>query len=289
MDRPLPVQLLNYAAHDIYAIAALYEHFLAVKWIPKDISSLLKRCTRYVSIHLARGVPHLDDIYRRGPFLPLDIIMDPAGPLVQCKGCIRSLNPIHFEWDARKRRALAFCRVCEAMKVKVKNDAKKAEERAKKADAREERALAQAAARAEMKALGQSSTVAAQGGSDTCIQDVGSSGTEHNGVPCGLVAAFDAMAVTTATPEELAYLAPLIDFMRQKRKPHFLRETMRKHLRESVPGQPYGGTAESIEAAIILACERGVLFGGGQGGKAWVRLAEHVNDPQCSRCRRGEC
>jgi exonuclease 3'-5' domain-containing protein 1 len=164
MDRPLSTQLLNYAAHDIYAIAALYEHFRVVKYIPKDCTSLLRWSNRYISVHLARGPPHRDDIYRKGPFLPLDIITSPSGPQVECKGCMRSLSASHFELDSRKERTIAFCRVCEAMKVKANNDAKKAEEAANKAAVCKQRLVAQAAAHAKTDVRGQATAAAVEGG-----------------------------------------------------------------------------------------------------------------------------
>lgn len=76
--------------------------------------------------------------------------------------------------------------------------------------------------------------------------------------------------------------------MRQIRVPHFSRETMKKHLGQSIAGHPYGQDDSLIEQIIQRACAAGLLVQGGQGEKAWVRLAEHDSPQFCTRCKRGD-
>jgi hypothetical protein len=138
MNRPLSDELLTYASHDIRAIASLFDHFLHIGWLlPSGMHALLEQSARYISIHEGRPPKDPADIFHSGPFLPLDTITEPTHEKRTCHGCSRSLSRRHF--DVIKGNRPAFCRVCEAMKVKVKNDAKKSEEKTRKAGAQEAR------------------------------------------------------------------------------------------------------------------------------------------------------
>jgi hypothetical protein len=99
MQRPLPAQLLQYAANDIFLLSQLYNYFLKRRWIREaNFSDLLTQCKRYVSMHKEQGRMDESDYFRRGPLLPLDILST-MGPLAQgeCMSCGRRLSKHAYE------------------------------------------------------------------------------------------------------------------------------------------------------------------------------------------------
>jgi exonuclease 3'-5' domain-containing protein 1 len=125
LQDPIPPELLAYAAHDIRAIATIYEHFLSVGWLPKSSrAALLAQSARYLDIH--ERPPASDNIFRRGPLLPLDILTEPALEKETCHGCVRQLSRGHFHVEPQDATRLAFCRVCEAAKLLAQKDEKRA-------------------------------------------------------------------------------------------------------------------------------------------------------------------
>jgi exonuclease 3'-5' domain-containing protein 1 len=135
MARPISAQMLSYAANDIHAIAALYEHFCTSGWLrPADTDHLLACSARYVSIHDARGPVDQADVFRKGgPFLPLDILTEPTGDTRQCQSCLRELSLRHFEVSpGRARRLQGWCRACTALDLKQRLDKEKARSRAQR-------------------------------------------------------------------------------------------------------------------------------------------------------------
>jgi exonuclease 3'-5' domain-containing protein 1 len=130
MARPLSAQMLTYAGNDVRAITTLYEHFSASGWLRPTVTANLPACSaRYLSIHDARGPVDPADVYRKGPFLPLDVLTEPTGDARQCSGCLRALSLRHFEvppGSGRSRPLQIYCRACAAMKLKLRLEAEKA-------------------------------------------------------------------------------------------------------------------------------------------------------------------
>ncbi|KAL5478239.1 hypothetical protein ACEPAI_2423 [Sanghuangporus weigelae] len=106
MQRPLSDQLLDYAASDIKRIAKLYDHFVEHGYL-KQREQLLDLSSCYVSMHYKTGKPDPENIYLRGPFLPLSVSLEinstddvraPASSK-ECSGCGRTIPERHFPYE----------------------------------------------------------------------------------------------------------------------------------------------------------------------------------------------
>ncbi|KAK7434204.1 hypothetical protein VKT23_020334 [Stygiomarasmius scandens] len=110
LERPLPPLYLSYAAHDVYIIGIIYNHFLQKNYLGK---SLAAQSARYASIW-ENSQPREGDVYRRNPLLPLEILSTNSS-LTQhtrvCSGCERSLTDRSFDGNGTK------CWVCMAVDV----------------------------------------------------------------------------------------------------------------------------------------------------------------------------
>ncbi|KAI6026635.1 hypothetical protein BKA83DRAFT_4030770, partial [Pisolithus microcarpus] len=90
MNRPLPPELLAYAAHDIELIGALYEDFKKGAWItPTNEPLLVAQSMRYAYSLFYQGRVPDDDPFGQAAVLPLDVLNESPGPKVQCHGCHR--------------------------------------------------------------------------------------------------------------------------------------------------------------------------------------------------------
>ena len=90
LKRPLPANLLAYAAKDIELISTLCTSFIQKGWIPADPTAyytLLRQCARYVSAHREQGRSREDDPFRPTGIMPLGVLNEPEGPMFQCIGC----------------------------------------------------------------------------------------------------------------------------------------------------------------------------------------------------------
>jgi exonuclease 3'-5' domain-containing protein 1 len=144
MERPLSSELLSYAANDIRGIAALHKFFDQAGWLSSaTMRDILSQSARYLAIHDTRGPVDPTDIFRKGPFLPLDILSSPKGATQICEACLRRISSRHFDTVGKKGKRKSSCRVCEAMKLKIKFDKKKAEAKEKKVAEREAKAASQ--------------------------------------------------------------------------------------------------------------------------------------------------
>ncbi|KAI9566063.1 ribonuclease H-like domain-containing protein [Boletus coccyginus] len=116
-QRPLPSQLLQYAAHDIEMIGALYEHFKAKSWITsRNEDGLVEQSMRYAYSLYYQGRVADDHVFGSCAVLPLDVLGEPRGLSVPCQGCNR-LQSLHcFTTSRRARKIVArtnLCRVCQ--------------------------------------------------------------------------------------------------------------------------------------------------------------------------------
>lgn len=159
MNRPLPPNLLDYAANDIHAIRTLYEHFTSSGWIPPNPTSLLQASARYIALH-HEPVDTDDPFIKGGPFLPLDILTVLGGRTCQCRDCHRQISIQHFTASPPKYTRVTSCRVCEALKAKIRFDERKAKEKEAKAARREEKARTEADAAARAQAAVEARAVA---------------------------------------------------------------------------------------------------------------------------------
>ncbi|KAH8112410.1 ribonuclease H-like domain-containing protein [Phellopilus nigrolimitatus] len=113
MVRPLTDALLEYAASDITRIAALYDHFRARGYL-EQTQRLRAQSMLYVTMHHTAGKPEQENIFLRGPYLPLCVLQpvslddgnkaswmcirraesDEQGIL--CMACKRTMLDVHF-------------------------------------------------------------------------------------------------------------------------------------------------------------------------------------------------
>jgi exonuclease 3'-5' domain-containing protein 1 len=107
LQRPLPALYLSYAAHDVYVIGIIYDHFFQKRYLVK---SLPEQSARYISIW-ENDQPLKDDVYRRNPLLPLEILSTSSNQtkVRACSGCKRDLTLRSFEGNGTK------CWVCMAV------------------------------------------------------------------------------------------------------------------------------------------------------------------------------
>ncbi|KAJ3755442.1 ribonuclease H-like domain-containing protein, partial [Lentinula raphanica] len=120
MDRPVPDEHLQYAAHDVEMIHTLYAHLTQQGYINPYLRILLYQSKRYVSIW-SDAPPVLGDDYRSHPILPLEIIdafpeneygSRPAKGTIVCGGCARTLTTDSFPRLSRTAAARRYCFVC---------------------------------------------------------------------------------------------------------------------------------------------------------------------------------
>lgn len=114
LTRPLPWNLLRYAAADIYLIALLYEDFSAKSWLPLG-SKFFGRCNRYVTMHEQFGrIGKGTGCFRSGPFIPFGILNggEPKNCWkTTCNTCGRNMSLFAFETDGQGSRR-RVCRLC---------------------------------------------------------------------------------------------------------------------------------------------------------------------------------
>ncbi|KAJ3967574.1 ribonuclease H-like domain-containing protein [Lentinula raphanica] len=125
--RPLPLQHLQYAAHDVELIHILHSHFSNENYIVPHLSVLLYQSKLYVSLW-SDAPPVPGDDYRSHPLLPLEIIsaqsptidglLKSTTPSVMCKGCLRSLTLGSFPVvNTRDGVVSEFCIVCYVLPI----------------------------------------------------------------------------------------------------------------------------------------------------------------------------
>ncbi|KAJ3743028.1 ribonuclease H-like domain-containing protein [Lentinula detonsa] len=97
LTRPLSSEYLEYAAHDVEIIHALYTHFIEAGYIQHPFLSLnFSQSKRYISIW-NDAPPEQGNIYRSHPLLPLEIIdFIPTNTTITCQGCSRNLSSSSF-------------------------------------------------------------------------------------------------------------------------------------------------------------------------------------------------
>jgi len=118
--RPLESQLLQYAAHDIEMIGALYEHFKSQSWItPANEDALVDQSMRYgYSLFYQGRIPD-DHLFGSCAVLPLDVLREPRGLTVPCHGCSRMQSLHCFTVDRRGRKIVARTNICRVCQIKL--------------------------------------------------------------------------------------------------------------------------------------------------------------------------
>jgi len=119
-QRPLPPQLLQYAAHDIEMLGALYEHFKAKSWITsRNEDGLVEQSMRYAYSLYYQGRVAEDHVFGSCAVLPLDVLGEPRGLSVPCQGCNR-LQSLHcFTTNRRARKIVARTNICRVCQIKL--------------------------------------------------------------------------------------------------------------------------------------------------------------------------
>ncbi|RDX45591.1 hypothetical protein OH76DRAFT_1407985 [Lentinus brumalis] len=90
LQRPLPKALLQYAAHDLKLIAALYTSFVRAGWINgRDLPLLKEQSERYIRTLHTRALKDLFDQRNLGMFVSLHVIDTPPpdAQLYECESC----------------------------------------------------------------------------------------------------------------------------------------------------------------------------------------------------------
>ncbi|EJD01980.1 uncharacterized protein FOMMEDRAFT_157145 [Fomitiporia mediterranea MF3/22] len=136
--RPLSSELLSYAASDIVRIAGLYDHFLGHGYL-EPMEQLWELSARYVSIHRTSGKPDDNDIFVRGPCLPLSIsLSETSGSTVSivdgsgraCSGCRRTIAIYNFPFVSLRKKHKSkigddnqerspMCKICMLILAKI--------------------------------------------------------------------------------------------------------------------------------------------------------------------------
>lgn len=130
LKRPLPANLLAYAAKDIELISTLCTSFIQKGWIPADPTAyytLLRQCARYVSAHREQGRSREDDPFRPTGIMPLDVLNEPEGPMFQCVGCRRGLSLVCYQTTEDESGMYRWrrprCSLCHVLAMKNRVDA----------------------------------------------------------------------------------------------------------------------------------------------------------------------
>ncbi|KAI0364120.1 hypothetical protein BV20DRAFT_974841 [Pilatotrama ljubarskyi] len=123
MTRPLPQQLLTYAAHDLEMIAIVYAHFLRKAWFRDGLSKLKSQSSQYVAMFRTREdhTYYAERDLKR--FMPFGIIEDGRNAhRYFCSSCKRELTADCFTKNVKvapgvrsKLQRLSFCRLCNAI------------------------------------------------------------------------------------------------------------------------------------------------------------------------------
>ena len=100
MTRPFSEDLLEYAAIDIYKLAALYPKL--IKGPQTDLIAISARYSRLYSQRRVRS-----DKFCNNGFLPKEVLDSPLGPKRACQGCKRALTEASYTSSRRP-----MCIVC---------------------------------------------------------------------------------------------------------------------------------------------------------------------------------
>ncbi|KIJ16209.1 hypothetical protein PAXINDRAFT_132818 [Paxillus involutus ATCC 200175] len=120
LERPLLSQLLQYAAHDIEMIGALYEHFKQQAWITRsNEGDLMDQSMRYAFSMYYQGRVSDDHVFGSCSVLPLDILREPHGLTVPCQGCNRMQSLRCFTLNKQGRKIVARTNVCRVCQIKL--------------------------------------------------------------------------------------------------------------------------------------------------------------------------
>ncbi|KAG6331741.1 hypothetical protein ID866_7352 [Astraeus odoratus] len=126
LERPLSPRLLSYAAHDIELIAALYHHFNEIGWItPANEPVLMAQSLRYAYSLSHQGRVAEDDVFGSSAVLPLDVLTEPRGLRVPCRGCHRMQSLFCFtilrQNNSKPQARSNICRICQ-IKLMIKEE-----------------------------------------------------------------------------------------------------------------------------------------------------------------------
>ncbi|KIJ62295.1 hypothetical protein HYDPIDRAFT_158115 [Hydnomerulius pinastri MD-312] len=120
LERPLLPQLLQYAAHDIEMIGALYEHFKQQSWItPTNTDDLVDQSMRYAYSMYYQGRVADDHIFGSCAVLPLDILREPRGLIVPCQDCNRMQSLHCFTINKSGRKIIGRTNICRVCQIKL--------------------------------------------------------------------------------------------------------------------------------------------------------------------------
>ncbi len=121
LQRPLPKALLQYAAHDLKLIAALYTSFVRAGWINgRDLPLLKEQSERYIRTLHTRALKDLFDQRNLGMFVSLHVIDTPPpdAQLYECESCRQQLVLRCFSTTQDGgivQRRSSFCKLCVAL------------------------------------------------------------------------------------------------------------------------------------------------------------------------------
>lgn len=128
LRRPLPDQLLQYAAHDIELIALIYRHFDEQPWIHqgRKFETLKVQSAQYVSIYSSRELRARHEALQLSRFMTLGLVDkdEPTrrdAPTYDCKRCETLLPARCFVVVAStggpvaQEKRWSFCRLCRAI------------------------------------------------------------------------------------------------------------------------------------------------------------------------------
>lgn len=120
LQRPLPPQLLAYAAHDIELIAMLYGHFKTIGWItPSNEPTLIAQSMRYAYSLSHQGRVAEDDVFGSSAVLPLDVLTEPRGLTFPCHGCRRMQSLHSFTVRKQNRKPISRTNICRVCQIKL--------------------------------------------------------------------------------------------------------------------------------------------------------------------------
>ncbi|KAH8102260.1 ribonuclease H-like domain-containing protein [Cristinia sonorae] len=98
LTRPLPSNLLKYAAADIKLVGLTYDHFVQHKWITAEtFPRLLAQSTRYLQRYTSRGDREETEGLGSMRIIPLDVVYDTEQKQYECQLCLHMLNLCCFE------------------------------------------------------------------------------------------------------------------------------------------------------------------------------------------------
>ena len=120
MQRPLPLPLLRYSAHDIEMIALVYDRFAPGQRgdYLEPLAELLAMSARYMQAYPTRELRALHVPLDLCRFLPLDVLVPPPMWALRysCARCVRMLTLSCFLTTQAGNRGpvvrLSLCRLC---------------------------------------------------------------------------------------------------------------------------------------------------------------------------------